>query len=91
MRAAAALSVVGAVPALVGGLVFWGLHGGTTAGRSLAYGFWFAAAVLLVLMALAGNKRVWRRTSVTIPEGWEFVTAAVVLTAVGAAIDAIGG
>jgi hypothetical protein len=90
VRSIVALSIVGAVPATIGGLVFWAAHGRTTAARSVAYGFWFAAAAMLALMVVAGSKRVWRRTSLPVPEGWEFVTACVVLTAVGVAVDALG-
>jgi hypothetical protein len=90
VRGIVALSLAGALPATLGGLVFWAVHGDTTATRSIAYGFWFAAAGLLVLMAVAGRKWLWRRTTLPVPEGWVFVTAAVVLTFVGAGIDAAG-
>ena len=90
MRGIVALSLAGAVPATIGGIVFWAAHGDTTLTRSIAYGFWFAAALMLGLMALAGRKWLWRRTSLPVIEGWVFVTAAVVLTAAGAGIDAAG-
>jgi hypothetical protein len=90
LRATTALSLVAAVPAVLGGVIFWAVEGGTTATRAIAYGFWFAAALLLLGMIVAGNKRVWRRTAVTMPEGWVFVASAVVLTVAGAAIDAVG-
>ena len=90
MRGIVALSVAGAVPAAVGGVVFWAVHGDTTLTRSIAYGFWFAAAVVLALMAVAGRKWIWRRTSLPVLDGWMFVTSAVVLTVAGAAIDAAG-
>ena len=48
--------------------------------RSIAYGFWFAAAALLVLMAVAGRKLALAADDLPVPEGWVFVTAAVVLT-----------
>jgi hypothetical protein len=88
VRTVAALSLAGAVPGVVGGVVFWALHGDTTATRSIAYGLWFAAAVMLALMVVAGRRVVWRRTSFPIVESWVFVTAAVVLTALGAGVDA---
>ena len=90
MRGIVTLSFAGAVPATLGGLVFWAIHGDTTVTRAIAYGLWFASAGLLVLMALAGRKWLWRRTSLPVPEGWVFVTAAVVLTVAGAGIDAVG-
>lgn len=90
MRTLAALSVVGAVPAAIGGVIFWAIHGDTTLTRSVAYGFWFAAAAMLALMAVAGRKWFWRRTSLPVLDGWMFVTSAVLLTVVGAAIDAAG-
>ncbi len=90
MRSVAAISFAGAVPAVIGGVVFWVVHGGTTITRSIAYGFWFAAAGILLLMFVAGSKRVWRRTSMAVPEGWMFVSAVVVLTVAGAAVDAAG-
>ena len=39
-------------------------------------------------MTLATRKWLWRRTTLAVPEGWVFVTAAVLLTALGAAVDA---
>ena len=90
MRAVAALSLAGAVPGALGGLVFWAIHGDTTLTRALAYGLWFAAAVMLVLMVVAGRRALWRRTNLPAIEGWVFVSAAVVLTVVGAVIDALG-
>jgi hypothetical protein len=90
MRELAALSLAGAVCGVVGGVIFWAVHGGTLLTRSIAYGLWFAATVILVLTVVAGRKLIWRRTSLPELEGWVFVSAAIVLTAVGAAIDAIG-
>jgi hypothetical protein len=90
VRQVAALSLVGAAAGAIGGLVFWAAHGDTTVARAVAYGFWFAAAALLVLMIVAGRKLVWRRTSLPVPEGWVWVAAAVVLTVAGAAIDSLG-
>jgi hypothetical protein len=58
--------------------------------RSIAYGFWFAAAVLLFAMAIATRKIFWRRTTLAVPEGWVFVAAAVTLTVAGALVDAAG-
>jgi hypothetical protein len=66
------------------------VHGDTTLTRAIAYGMWFAAAVMLVLMAVAGRKVVWRRTNLPVLEGWVFTTSAVVLTVTGAVIDALG-
>jgi hypothetical protein len=90
VRGVGALSLGGAVPAALGGLVFWAAHGDTTITRSIAYGFWFAAAALLALMFVVGSRRFYRRTSLPVLEGWVFVTSAIVLTAAGAAIDAAG-
>jgi hypothetical protein len=90
VRAAAVLSLAGAVPGALGGVVFWAAHGDTTLTRSIAYGLWFAAAIMLALMIFAGRRVVWRRTSLPVLEGWVFVTAAVVLTVAGAGIDAAG-
>ncbi|HZR94891.1 MAG TPA: hypothetical protein VFA56_04305 [Gaiellaceae bacterium] len=41
-------------------------------------------------MAFATRKLLWRRTTMSMPEGWVFVTAAVLLTGVGAVVDALG-
>jgi hypothetical protein len=90
MRGVAALSVVGGTAGVLGGLVFWAAHGGTTAARSIAYGLWFAASLCFVLMVVTGRKLVWRRTSLPVPESWVWIATAVVLTVAGAAIDAAG-
>jgi hypothetical protein len=91
MRGLAALSLAGAVPAALGGLVFWAVDGRTTIARSVAFGFWVAAAVVLASMFVAGTKGFWRRTSLPVLEGWVFVTSSVVLTALGTAIDVAAG
>jgi hypothetical protein len=90
VRPILAWSLAGAVPGLLGGLVFWAVHGDTTLTRALAYGLWFAAAAMLVLMVIAGRRALWRRTNLPVVEGWVFVGAAVVLTVVGGAIDSVG-
>jgi hypothetical protein len=90
MREAVALSLAGAVCAVVGGVSFWAVHGGSTVTRSIAYGCWFAAALTLVLAVVSGQKLVWRRTNLPLLEGWVLYSTAVVLTAAGAVIDAIG-
>jgi hypothetical protein len=82
--------LVAAVLATVGGALFDAIHGGTTLTRSIAYAFWIAAAVALVLMAGAGSKRLARRFDLPFIEGWLFVAAAVTLTAIGAVIDVLG-
>jgi hypothetical protein len=88
MRAVAALTAAAAVIATIAGGLFDAVHGGTTLARAIAYAFWFAAALCLLLMAVAGTKLAWRRLS--LPEGWVFVAASAVLTGAGAAIDALG-
>jgi hypothetical protein len=88
MRALATLVVGAAGPAAIAGGLFDAVHGGTTATRSVAYALWIAAALCLALMAAAGTQRAWRRLDV--PPGWVFVSAAVVLTVLGAAVDAAG-
>ncbi len=90
MRELGALSLGGAVCGVVGGIIFWAIHGGTLITRSIAYGLWFAATVILVLTVVAGRSFIWRRTSLPVLDGWMFVSAAILLTAAGAAIDAIG-
>ncbi len=90
MRAAAALSLGGVLCAVLGGAIFRVSHGGTALTRAIAYGCWFAAAVVLLAAAVATRKLVWRRTNLPVPEGWVFVTAAVVLTVTGAVIDTLG-
>ena len=91
MRPVAVLTVAGAVPALVGALVFWALNDGTALTHAIAYGLWVAAAVMLALMIVAGRKIIWRHTSLPVLEGWVFVAAATVLTLAGAGIDVAGG
>jgi hypothetical protein len=90
VRAVAALSLVGSVGAALGGLIFWAVQGETPLTRSLAYGFWFAAAACLVLMIVTGRKLVWRVLPVAAYEGWVFTAAAVLLTVVGAVVDTLG-
>jgi hypothetical protein len=90
VRAAAAITLVAAVPALLGGVIFWAVHDNTLLTRAIAYGFWTASAVILVAMAVIGQRFVWRRVPFTPPEGWVFVTSAVTLTLVGVAIDVAG-
>jgi hypothetical protein len=82
--------LVAAVLATAGGALFDAIHGGTTLTRSIAYAFWIAAAIVLVLMAGAGSKRLARRFNLPFIEGWLFVTAAVALTAAGVVIDVLG-
>jgi len=88
MRAVVALVVVAAVTATIAGGLFDVVHGGTTLTRAIAYAFWFAAALCLAAMAAGGTKLAWRRLD--LPEAWVFVTSSVLLTAAGAAIDALG-
>jgi hypothetical protein len=90
VRSVAAVSLVCAVPATLGGLIFWAAGGDTPLSRAIAYAFWFAAAVCIVLMLVTGRKHVWRRLPVTPYEGWVFTGAAVVLTVAGAVIDTAG-
>jgi hypothetical protein len=89
-RSVIALTLAGAVPGVLGGIVFWAAHGETTLTRAIAYGLWFAAAAMFVLMAIAGRKLIWRRTSLPVLEGWVFIVSAVTLTVAGALIDAAG-
>jgi hypothetical protein len=79
--------LLGALAGAIGGALFCALHGGTTYHRSIAYGWWVAAAACLVLMPVAGSKGIYRRTSLPLLEGWVFVAAAVVLSIAGAVLD----
>ncbi|MCW2975841.1 MAG: hypothetical protein JWM06_1122 [Actinomycetia bacterium] len=79
-----------AVLATLGGALFSLLHHGTTLTRSIAFGFWFAAAAALVGMAGAASNRLARRFDLPFVEGWLFVTASFVLTAIGVVIDVLG-
>jgi hypothetical protein len=90
MREAVALSLAGALCGVVGGVIFWAVHGGSTLTRSIAYGCWFAAALTIVLAIVSGQKLIWRRTSLPVLEGWVLYSSAVALTVAGAVIDAIG-
>jgi hypothetical protein len=89
MRFAAALTAAGSVAALLGGLILWAVSTGTRFERAVAYGFWFAAAFALLLMAVAGRRFVWQRTAMPVPEGWTFLAAAGALTAIGIVIDGV--
>jgi len=77
------------VIATVGGVLFAEVHGRTTVTRAVAYAFWFTAAFVLVAMAFAGNRMLARR-GVPPVDGWVFVVAAVLLTGIGAVVDALG-
>jgi hypothetical protein len=87
MRFAAALTAAGTVPAVLGGLIVWAVTNGTRLERAIAYGFWFTAALVLLLMVVAGRRFVWQRTRMPVPEGWTFLTAAGALTVIGIVID----
>ena len=87
MRFAAGLTAAGVVPAVLGGLIVWAATSGTRLERAVAYGFWFTAAFVLLLMVIAGRRFVWQRTSMPVPEGWTFLAAAGALTAIGIVID----
>jgi uncharacterized membrane protein len=78
------------VLATAGGALFDVLRGGTTLTRAIAYGFWIAAAGALVLMLLASSKRLARAAGLPPVEGWVFLTASILLTAVGIAVDLLG-
>jgi hypothetical protein len=86
----ACLLAAGAL-AMAGGALFDVLHGGTTLARSIAYGFWIAAAGALVLMPLAGSKWLVRTFDLPLIEGWLFIAASVLLTGVGIVVDVLGG
>ena len=78
-----------AAVATVGGALFYAVHGGTTLTRAIAYGFWFVAALTLAAMFVAGSRRLARRGLPQV-ESWVFLTAAFLLTAIGAVVDALG-
>ena len=88
-RDSAALTLLAAVPAVVGGVLYQVIAGGTTVSRAIATAFWIAAAVYLVLMMVTSRKMFWRRTARPLPEGSVFVTASVLLTVIGAVVDAV--
>jgi hypothetical protein len=90
MRRYVACLLAAGILATVGGALFDALYGGTTLSRAIAYAFWLAAAIALVLMAGAGSKRLARRLDLPFIESWLFVVAAFVLTAVGVVIDVAG-
>jgi hypothetical protein len=79
-----------AVAATVGGTLFAVLHGGTTVTRSIAYGFWIAAALALAAMVGAASRQLARWFDLPFIEGWLFVAASVVLTAAGVVVDVLG-
>jgi hypothetical protein len=90
MRRYIACLLAAGVLATLGGALFDVIYGGTTLTRAVAYAFWLVAAVALVLMGVAGSKRLARRFDLPFIEGWLFVAAAVVLTAVGVVVDLLG-
>ena len=75
--------------ATLGGVLFWAIHGGTTPTRAIAYGFWVAATLTLLARAVSGSRWLARRGLPQV-DGWVFVTAAFVLTGIGAVVDALG-
>jgi len=75
--------------ATIGGVLFYAIHGGTTLTRALAYGFWVAATLMLLATAVSGSRWLARRGLPQV-DGWVFVTAAFVLTGIGAVVDALG-
>jgi hypothetical protein len=79
-----------AVAATVGGVLFAVVHGDTPVTRSVAYGFWIAAAVALVGMAGSASKLLARRFDLPFVEGWLFVAAAIALTGIGVVVDVLG-
>jgi len=90
LRRFAACCLAAGVLATAGGALFAVLRGGTTLSRAIAYGFWLAAALALAGMALAGSKRLARMLDLPFVEGWVFLAASVLLTAVGVAVDVLG-
>jgi hypothetical protein len=90
VREVAAFSLVGVVCGVVGGVVFRLANGSPTFTRSVGYGCWIAATVLLALTAVVGQKLIWRRTNLPVVDGWMLVTAAIVVTVVGAVVDTLG-
>jgi hypothetical protein len=90
LRRFLACCLAAGVLATVGGALFDVVHGGTTLTRSIAYGFWIAAALALVLMALAASKRLARRFDLPFIEGWVFLSASILLTAAGIVVDLLG-
>jgi hypothetical protein len=90
LRRFLACCLAAGVLATVGGALFDVVHGGTTLTRSIAYGFWIAAAIALVLMALAASKRLARRFDLPFIEGWVFLSASILLTAAGIVVDLLG-
>jgi hypothetical protein len=88
-RLVGSLLVVGAL-ATVAGALFDLVHGGTTLTRSIAYAFWFAAALAFLLRLVLGSKRLARRFDLPLVEGWVFTASAVALTTVGVLVDLVG-
>jgi hypothetical protein len=83
--------LVAAVIATAGGVLFAVLHGDTTVTRSIAYGFWIAAAAALVGMIGAASRRLARRFDLPFIEGWLFLAASAALTGIGVVVDVLGG
>jgi hypothetical protein len=55
--------------------------------ETIAYVLWAIAALCMLAMPVVGSKRFYRRTSLPVVEGWQLLTAAVVLCVVGAVVD----
>ena len=82
--------LVAAAAATLGGVLFSVLHGGTTVTRSIAYGFWLAAAVALVAMAGAASNLGARRFDLPFIESWLFIAASAMLIGIGSVVDILG-
>jgi hypothetical protein len=89
IRFGACLLVV-AAGATIGGVLFSVLHGEPTITRSIAYGFWIAAALALVGMAGAASRLVSRAFDLPFIESWLFIAAAMALTGIGIVVDVLG-
>lgn len=90
-RRFAACCLAAGVVATIGGALFDLLHSGTTLAVSVAYAFWFAAALALLGMVAAGSKQLMRRLDLPYIEGWLFLAASSAFVAVGIVVDVLFG
>jgi hypothetical protein len=89
MRPVARIVVVAAVPAVIAGIVLHVARTATPISRAVAIFLWLAGALCLLAIPLVGNRLVWKSFGIHV-EGWMLITAAVLLTAAGAGLDATG-